>query len=93
MVFFIGRNHRSHAAVLYAQRPYVHTFATNAHAAVAQDAARPIEVNDRRPLLLFAMILDIDVLGLGRAIRKSHVLQFALAAGIANRTVERMVAE
>src|SRR5919108_2281647 len=77
VIFFIGRNHGHDTAVLYAQCPNVHAFAADPNTAVAQDAARPIEIDNRRPLLLFAVILDIDVPGLSRAIGKSHVLQFA----------------
>ena len=81
------------AAVLDAQRPHVHAFAANAHAAVAEDAARAIEVDDRRPLLLFAMVLDVDELRFGGAVLEGHVLQFALAAGVADRAIQRMIAE
>src|SRR5438477_10803198 len=44
VIAFIGRDHRSAAAILNAQRPHVHGFAANPNAAIAQDAARPIEV-------------------------------------------------
>ena len=91
MIFFIGCNHGNDAAILYAQRPDVHAFPAHADTPVAQNAPRPIEVDNRRPLLLVPVILDVDVFGLGRTIGKSHVLQFAFAAGIADRAIERMV--
>ncbi len=81
------------AAVLNAQRPDIHAFAANADAAVAQNAARAVEVHHRRPLLLVAMVLHVHELRFGGAVLEGHVLQFALAAGIAHRAVERMVGE
>src|SRR5271154_3322613 len=93
MVFFIGGNDGTHAAVLHPQRPHVHAFATDAYAAKAQNAARPVEINHRRPLLFLAMVLDVDELRLGSAVRERHVLQFAFAAGVAHRAVERVIAQ
>ncbi len=81
------------AAIVNAQRPDVHALAADADAAIAKYAARTVEVHHRRPLLLVAVVLDLDELRLGRAVLEGHVLQFALAARIAHRAVERMVAE
>src|ERR1700693_4564988 len=39
MIFLIGRNDRTDAAILYAQRPNIHALAADAHAAVAKNAA------------------------------------------------------
>ena len=39
------------------------------------------------------MLLEFDVLRFGGAVGESHVLQFALAAGIAHRAIQRMIAE
>ncbi len=80
-------------AVLNAQRPDIHAFAANPNAAVAQDAARAVEVHHRRPLLLVAVVLHVHELRFGRAVLEGHVLQFALAAGVAHRAVQRMVGE
>ena len=91
MVFFIGRDDAAGAAVLDAERPHVHALAADANAAVAENAARPVEVHHRRPLLLFAMVLQVDEFRFGCAVLEGHVLQFAFAAGIADRAVERMV--
>src|SRR5581483_858331 len=93
MIFFIRGDDRTHAAVLHPEGPHVHGLAANPHTAITEDATRAIKVNHRRPLLLVTMILGLDVLRLSRAVRECHVLQFAFAAGIAYRTIERMVAE
>ena len=81
------------AAVLNPQRPDIHAFAANANAAIAEDATRTVEVHHRRPLLLVAVVLHVHELRFGRAVLEGHVLQFAFAAGIAHRAVERMVGE
>src|SRR5690242_8757436 len=83
VVGVVGHDELGGAAVGGAQRPHVHAFAANAHAAVAHDAARPVEVHHRRPLLLILMVLDVNELGFGGAVGEGHVLQFALAAGVA----------
>src|SRR5437016_2273497 len=57
MIFFIGCDDRTDAAVLHAQGPHVHAFAADAHAAITEDAAGAVEEHHRRPLLLFLMIL------------------------------------
>src|ERR1700684_3107971 len=93
MVAAVGRDDGGGAAVLYAERPDIHAFAAHAYAAVAEDAARAVEVDGRGPLLLFAMLLGLDVEAFASAVLEGHVLQFALAAGIADRAVEVMVAE
>ena len=93
MVVLVGRDDRTDATVLHAERPHVHAFAADAHTAIAQNAARPVEVHHRRPLLLFPVVLGLGEFGFRRAVGKRHVLQFALAAGIAHRAIQRMVAE
>ncbi len=93
VIFFIGRNDGTDTAVLHAQRPHVHAFAADAHAAVAQDAARPVEEHHRRPLLLILVLLGLHVPGFGGAVGERHVLQFAFAARVAHRAVQGMVAE
>src|SRR5947209_18540372 len=40
VIFFVGNDGRDDAAIIDAQRPDVHAFAANAHAAVTQNAAR-----------------------------------------------------
>src|SRR5438105_2523908 len=93
MVAHVGRDDGGYSAVLHTERPNVHHLAADAHAAVTEDAARAIEVHHRRPLLLVAMLLHLHELRFGGAVSEGHVLQFALTAGIADRTVKRMVAE
>ena len=39
------------------------------------------------------MVLDLDVEAFACAVFEGHVLQFALAAGVANGTVERVIAQ
>src|SRR5579871_134163 len=93
MILFIRRNDRTDTAVLHTQSPHVHALAAHPHAAVAENAARPVEVHHRRPLLLVAVVLHFHELRFGGAIAEGHVLQFAFSASIANRTVQRMVSE
>ncbi len=89
----VGRDDGADAAVLHAERPDIHAFAAHAHAAIAEDAAGAVEEDGRRPLLLFAVLLGLGVEALAGAVLEGHVLQFALAAGIADRAVEGMIAE
>ena len=91
MIFFIRRDDRTHPAVLHAQSPNIHALAAHPHAAVAENAARPVEKHHRRPLLLVFMILRLHEFRFRGAVRERHVLQFALAARIAHRTIQRMV--
>ena len=89
----IRHDNRRRAAIFHRQREDIHPFAARPHAAVAQDAAWPVEVHHGRPLLLFAMVLRLGVKAVRCAILESHVLQLALAACIAHRAVQRMVAQ
>ena len=89
----VGRNHSRAAAILNAQCEDVHAFTAHTHAAVAEDAARTVEVDDRRPFLLLAMILRLRIKAVRSSILEGHVLQLAFAACIAYRTVQRVVAE
>src|SRR5580704_2921355 len=93
VIFAIGSDNGTHAAILHAQGPDIHALAADSDAAVAQDATRPVEIHHWRPLLLFLVIFGLHVFGLGGAIGESHILQFALAAGIAHWAVQRMIAE
>ena len=93
MILAVGRDDGAGAAVLHAERPDVHAFAADADAAVAEDAAGAVKEDDRRPLLLVAMLLDLDEFRFVRAVLEGHVLQLALAAGIADGAIEGMVAE
>src|ERR1700686_5270174 len=91
VIVLIRGDDRTDAAILHAERPNVHAFAANAHAAVTKNAARAIEINHRRPLLLFLVVLRLHEFRFGGAIGERHVLQFAFAAGIAHRAIQGMV--
>ena len=93
MVAAVGRDHAGDSSVLHAQRPDVHAFAAYADAAIAEDTARPIEEDYRRPLLFFTMLLNLGIERFGRAVLEGHVLEFTFAPGIADRAIERMVAK
>jgi hypothetical protein len=89
----VGGDNRADASVLHAERPDIHAFAAHANAAITEDAARAIIEDGGRPLLLVAMGLGFGVEAFTRAILECHILQFALAAGVADRAVKRVVAE
>src|SRR5439155_3476706 len=93
VVLPVRHDSRTGPAVLNSESPNVHSLTANANAAITQNAARAIKVHDWRPLLFIAMRLDINVFRLGGAVGERHVLQFALAAGIAYRTIKRMISE
>ena len=89
----VGSNDGSGSAVLDAKCEHVHAFAAHAHAAVAKNAAWAIKEDDRGPLLLFAMVLGLGVEAFPGAVLVGHVLQLALAAGVAHGAVKRVIAE
>src|SRR6185437_13606864 len=91
MVGIVWNDLRMHAAIPNAERIDTQAFVADPNAAIAQDAAGRVVVNHRRPLLLILMNLDLDKAAFRGAIAEGHVLQFAFAAFIANRTVERVV--
>ncbi len=93
VILAVGRDDGAGAAVLDAERPHVHAFAAYADAAVAEDAAGTVKEDDGGPLLLVAVLLDLDEFRFVRAVFESHVLQLALAAGVTDRAIEGMVAE
>src|SRR4051812_31063600 len=93
MVFFVRSDDGMSTTVLNAERPNVHAFAADAYATITKDAARAIEVNDGRPLLLFLVQLAFHEPGFGGTVGEGHVLQFAFAASIADGAIQRMIAE
>ena len=93
MVAAIGRDDGADAAVLDPEGPDVHAFTAHAYTAVAEDAAGTVEEHCRGPLLFFAVLLGLGVKAFAGAVLEGHVLQFAFAAGIADRAIEGMVAE
>ena len=93
VVAMVGRDFGDHSAVDHAERIHAHAFIADAHAAVAENAARRIEEHHRRKLLFGGVDLGFGVAALAGAVAEGHVLQFALAALIAHRAIERMVGE
>ena len=93
MIFSVGSDNRAYAAILHAQRPHIHSLAANSYAAIAKNAARPVEIHHRRPLLLVPVLFRLHVLRFSCSIRECHVLQFALTTGIAHRTIKRMISQ
>ena len=90
---YVRRDDRTGAAVLNAQRPNIHAFAAHTDAAIAENAARPVVKHRRRPLLLVPVMLRLGIKALARTVLEGHILQFALAARIAYRAIQRMISE
>src|SRR5262249_33839684 len=87
VIVLIGNDLRDHAPVADPKRAHAHAFVTHADAAIAKDAARRIEEYDGRPLLLRHVDLALRKAALAGAVAEHHVLELALAALIANRTI------
>src|SRR5207302_9043279 len=93
VVLHVRHDSRTGAAVLNSESPNIHPLAADANAAITQNAAGAIEVHDWRPLLFIAMRLDVYVFRFSCAVGERHVLQFTLAAGIANWTIQWMISK
>ena len=91
MLVLVGHNQLRRVSVGDSQCPDIHSFSAYSDAAVAHDAPRPVEVHNGGPLLLIAMILYVHQPRLCRSVSVCGILKFALAACIANRTIERMI--
>src|SRR5258707_717985 len=89
----IGDDFGNRTAIAYAQGSHAHALVAGAYAAVAQDAARGVEVHDRAPLLFVDVQLALDEAAFTRAIAEDHVLQFALAALVTDRAIEGMIGQ
>ena len=89
----VGGDDGDDAAILHADGPHVHALTAHADAAVTEDAAGAVVVDGGRPLLLVAVRLGLGVKAFACAVLEGHVLQFALAAGIADGAVEGVVAK
>src|SRR4029077_662232 len=74
MIFLVGCDQRTYTAILDPESPHVHALAAHPYAAVAENAARPIEEHNGRPLLLFFVILRLHEFGFGGAVAERHVL-------------------
>src|SRR5262249_25673263 len=86
MIVLVRNDLRDHSAIADAKRTHAHAFVTHAHAAITKDAARRIEVHNRRPLRFIGVNLALREPALARAVAEHHILEFALAALIAHRT-------
>ena len=91
MVVHVGDDVGDNAAVAHAQGIHAHAFIADADAAVAEDAAGRVEVHNRRPLLLRNMDLHFRKAAFAGAVAEDHVLQFALAALVADGAIEGMI--
>jgi hypothetical protein len=86
MLVLVGHDELRRIAVGDSQRPDIHALAADAHAAITHDAAWPVEIHYRGPLLFIAMVLEINEFGFRRPISQCCILQFALSSGIADRS-------
>ena len=93
VIAYVGSDLADHAAIDHAQRAHAQRLIADAHAAETQNAARRIEVDHGGELLLRGMDFFFRVAALAGAVTEHHVLQFALAALIADRAIERVVGE
>ena len=93
MIVMVRRDLVPDAAVDDPQRADSHALVADPHAAEAQDAARRIVEDHRRPLLLGDVQLGLLIAALAGAVAEHHVLQLALAALVAHRAIERMIGE
>src|SRR4029077_5504653 len=93
VIFAVRNDHAVGAAHAHAQRLDVHAFVANAHAAEAEDAAGSIVVDKLRPLFFGAMDFFFDEAAGIRSVAEHHVLQFALAAFVADGAIERVVGQ
>src|SRR5271163_4325508 len=71
----VGNDHGMHAARADAERLHVHAFIAYAHATETQNAARSIEINQRRPLFFGIVEFFFGETAVIQAVTESHVLQ------------------
>src|SRR6267142_1165135 len=93
VIFAIGDDDAVGAAHADTERLHVHAFVANAHAAEAEDAARGVVVDPLRPLFFGAVNFFLDEAAGVRAVTEDHVLQFALAAFVADRAIARVIGQ
>ena len=91
--FFIRQDYGMHATGADAESFHVHALIAHAHAAEAENAARRVIKNERRPLLFRVMQFFFCETAVIEAVAEGHVLQFAFAALVADRAIERMIGE
>ncbi len=93
LVGLVRQDYGEHAAGADAERFHVHAFVADAHAAEAENAARRIVIDQRRPFLLGRVELFLDEAGFVQAVAEGHILQLALATFVADRAIERVIRE
>ncbi len=91
--FFIRQDYGMHAAGADAESFHVHALIADAYAAEAENAARRVIKNERRPLFFRVVELFFGEAAVVEAVAKRHVLQFAFAALVADGAIERMIRE
>jgi hypothetical protein len=93
VVALVGSDLGHHPAVDHPESVDAHPFVADAHAAEAQNAARRVVEHHRRKLFLRRVDFLFRETALARAVAEYHVLQFALAALVAHRAIQRVVGE
>ena len=93
LVVPVRNNFRMRPAESDAQRIDVHRFVADPHAAITENAARGVEVDQRRELFLRNVDFFHGEAALGSSVTEDHVLELAFAALVADRAVERVVDE
>src|SRR5581483_10793692 len=93
MILTVGNDLGNGASVANPERAYAHAFIARADTAITQDAARRIKKDYRGPLLLIHVQLSLNEAALTCAVAEHHILELALAALIAHRTIQRMIGQ
>ncbi len=93
VIAFVRRDERNGSAVDDAESADPHAFVADANAAEAENAARAVIENYRGPLLLVDVEFGFGEAAFAGAVAEHHVLQFALAALVADRAVEGVVGQ
>ncbi len=93
MIAAVGNNFSGSSAITNTESTDAQTLATDANAAVAENAARRIVKDDGRPLFLIHMQFGFHVATLAGTVAEDHILEFAFTAFVANRTIQRVVGQ
>ncbi len=93
VVLAVGDDDAVCAAHADPKRLHVHALIANAHAAEAEDAARGVVINELGPFLFGPVKLFFDEAAGIRAVAEDHVLQFALAALVADGAIQRVIGQ
>ena len=93
VIAHVGDDFGVDATIGDAKRAHTHAFVAGANAAVTEDATGGIVKHDGRPLALGLVILDFGEARFAGTVAEDHVLEFALAALVANGAIEGVVGE